>query len=382
MKDFKLITSVLSALALVACGGGSGGSGTGASDLRQVITPDSQAAQSNAAVTSMASEILVAKDGSVVTPALGRSGSANYNGKTYTSYRLDDVDFKIGGEDSKLKFEVDSKGQIIALTKLDRSDDFSGEPTYGKSEEGTFVRTSSTGKDFAKDLFIYGCRFNTSGTGSVAAEHFDGNFEIMADTDNLSASEVRAKLLASIDKEINKIKESQPDHNNDEALEAARAYYKDQVNNMNSFDAPEKVHANVRAESVDIGLKYADLGFAELTVTDPNSSDTLEHNYSPYVGGYGVLKVSPEKLSEDATFTGTAIAGLEYKQQRGDDETKKGVLVRQDNAILTMHTNGSSELEMNNLKVVNTGNDEADLWARNGMMSQLDKMRIIRTRHS
>lgn len=359
MKKYVILTSVL---ALAACGGGGAGAPAG---VRQAITPDSAAAQSNALVTSMASEILVASDGSVATPSLSRAATQSYyNGKTYTAYRLDDVVFKIGGEDSQLKFEIDDNGQIVALTKMDRSDDFSGEPTYAKSQEGTFTRKSSTSTDFAKSLFVYGCRLDNSDIDSVVAEHFD-DLEIMADTGDLTPAQIKEKMLAVIDKEINKIKESQPNHGNDEALEHARVTYKAQVNEMTSFGTPEEVHATVTAAGENVGLKYADLGFAELMFKNNEDANTIEHSYSPYVGGYVSLEVEPENLTEDATFSGTAIAGLDRKTVVNNHTTaREGVLVRDDNATLAMHSNGTSELTMNNLTVVHTDESEAELMGQ------------------
>lgn len=360
MKKYFILTSLLSLTACFGGGGSGGGSGGGAgapAGVHQAITPDSAAAQSNALVTSMASEILVASDGSVATPSLSRAATQSYyNGKTYTAYRLDDVVFKIGGEDSQIKFEVDDKGQIIALTKMDRSDDFSGEPTYAKSQEGTFTRTSSTSKDFSKSLFIYGYNLNTDNDPSsgLVREHFGGDLQIMDDSADLASWQIKQKVRDYINKETNKIKKSQPSNAYDEKIEAARAYYLGQVDDL-SFDTPEEVHATVTAEGVKIGLKYADLGFAELTVKDNTDKTIEEHNYSPYVGGYGALKVDPSKLSKDTSFSGTAIAGLDHKVVVNNHTTvKEGVLVRDDNATLTMHSDGASELVMDNLKVDTT----------------------------
>ena len=148
MKDIKLIAVVISAVALSACGGGSGGGGG------SPVTPAGRAAVTDAAIasnhdiTSMTSELLFASNGHGTARAatLGRSGSVIHDGQTYTSYRLDDVTFKMGGEDSRIVFDVDNEGRIIALKKLDRNDDFTGNPTYALSEEGRFAR-KGTRKD-------------------------------------------------------------------------------------------------------------------------------------------------------------------------------------------------------------------------------------------
>ncbi len=113
MKKYLVLTSVL---ALAACGGGSGGGGAGApAGVRAAVDPS--AVQSNSAITSMASEILVASDGSAPVLNIARSGSVVHNGKTYTSYRLDDVNFRVatGANDANLKFHMDNIGKIDSL---------------------------------------------------------------------------------------------------------------------------------------------------------------------------------------------------------------------------------------------------------------------------
>lgn len=345
MKRFYILTSVL---ALAACGGG--GHHSGSAPVRAAITPDSEAAISNSAITSMVSEVLVASDGSVITPLLNRSGSVQYNGKTYNSYRLDDVDFKFGGEDSYVKFELDDSGKIIALSKYDRSDDFTGEPEYAVSEEGRFVRTSSDGKTFAKNLYVYGFGLDNSGVSSIASDHFHDDLDFKADEGDLNPSVIKQKLKAKLRREIDKIKASQPDHTNDDIMEDAYDIYAAQIDAATSFEAPEEVYADLTVQGINNNLKYADLGFAKLVVTD--GENEIETTYTPYVGGYNAVKIEPTSLETDAVFTGVAIAGIDHKKSGYGSglDVKEGVLVRQNDATLTVRTDGSSTLAMNNLR--------------------------------
>lgn len=113
MKKYYLALTI--GFALAACGGGGGGSG-GSAPVRAAVTD--AAVASNSAVTSMASEVLVAKDGSGTT--ITRSGSAVYNGQTYNSYRLgEDVKFRVAAgalsEDAYIKFHMDGNGRIDSL---------------------------------------------------------------------------------------------------------------------------------------------------------------------------------------------------------------------------------------------------------------------------
>ena len=354
MKKYLLLTSIF---ALAACGGGGGGhSGAVMAPTQRVAIGSSTdpAAVSNSSVTSMASEVLVDSSGNIVTPS--RAGSVSYNGHTYTSYRLDDVNFKFGGEDSYINLEVDDNGQIVALSKYDRSDDFTSAPTYALSEEGRFVRMASDGNQFSKSLFIYVVDLDSTGIANVAAEHFGDGLEFMADTGDLGNADIKTKLKAKLRKDIDKIKASQPDHSNDTALENAYTAYANQIDAATSFGTPEEVHATVTVAGVGASndLKYADLGFAELRVMDSTDTDEYEHTFSPYVGGYSVdgVKINPNTWNSAKTFTGVAIAGLDHKRSGFGDgnDVKEGVLVRQNNAQLTVNPDGTSSLVMNNLR--------------------------------
>jgi len=110
----KKYISLASLLALVACGGGGGGgSAPATSPVRAAVTD--AAITSNSAITSMKSEILVPKAGGSV---IARAGSVNYDGLSYTSYRLDDVNFRVAtsaGENPTLNFKMDDNGRIDSL---------------------------------------------------------------------------------------------------------------------------------------------------------------------------------------------------------------------------------------------------------------------------
>ena len=113
MKKLFILTSVL---AIAACGGGGGGGGSSApvtTPVRAAVSQD--AITSNGEITSMKSEILVPKAGGSV---IARAGSVNYDGLSYTSYRLDDVDFRVAtsaGENPTLNFKMDDNGRIDSL---------------------------------------------------------------------------------------------------------------------------------------------------------------------------------------------------------------------------------------------------------------------------
>lgn len=153
MKKYIILTSVL---ALAACGGGSGGGHGGGSVAPTREAVDPTAITSNGHITSMASEVLVpnGNSGAIVT----RSGSVNYEGKSYTSYRLDDVNFRVatgGGSDAFLNFHMDDKGKIDSLVldtgagkqKMFRRNDTSAD-FRGVVYEYVLLEDDATGPDY------------------------------------------------------------------------------------------------------------------------------------------------------------------------------------------------------------------------------------------
>lgn len=150
MKKYFVLTSVL---ALAACGGGSGGGS--APIVTPVDTPVSTARiamsgsdlTSNQEITKMASEILIATDGS---PNIARAATTTqFNGKTYTAYRLDDVKFfsaeQLGGADSYLQLELNRDTGRIEAIQMD----------IGGEKSGRTVRSETDTTLFEGPIFEY-----------------------------------------------------------------------------------------------------------------------------------------------------------------------------------------------------------------------------------
>ncbi len=144
MKRYFLLMSVL---VLAACGGGSGGGGAGGGTIaRSAVSQDAIA--SNKDITQMSSEILVASGSEPIT----RSAKTTYNGKTYTSYRLDDVKFFTAenlneddpSKNSFLRLELDRSGQINAI-HMD----------VGGESSGRTVRSTEDSTLFEGPIFEY-----------------------------------------------------------------------------------------------------------------------------------------------------------------------------------------------------------------------------------
>ena len=147
MKRYVILTSVL---ALAACGGGgSGGGGSGAGYIapRPAVTPG--VATSNAEITNMSSEIVVASNSDTPVSVI-RSATINDGGVTYTSYRLDDVklftaeNLDTSGH-SYMNLELNKNtGEIDAVKMM-----------VGGEASGRIVRDTVDTHTFAGPIFEY-----------------------------------------------------------------------------------------------------------------------------------------------------------------------------------------------------------------------------------
>ena len=133
---------------LAGCfGGGSGSDGSPSGTVPRSAMP-AGAISSNRDITQMSSEILIASGSDPIV----RSAKTTYGGKTYTSYRLDDVKFFTAenlNEDepakkSFLRLELDRTGQINAI-HMD----------VGGMASGRTVRSADTPTLFEGPIFEY-----------------------------------------------------------------------------------------------------------------------------------------------------------------------------------------------------------------------------------
>ena len=119
MKKSLYLTSLL---ILAACGGSGGGTNTTRREVLHIGTVSHAAAQSNARITTMVSEIGVADDDTMINPGrIIRAGSFEYNGKHYDSYKLDNVDMQISDwvEDGvTYTFSIDENGKITGIERV------------------------------------------------------------------------------------------------------------------------------------------------------------------------------------------------------------------------------------------------------------------------
>ena len=275
---------------------------------------------------------------------------------------LEDVDFMMAGERSKLVFALDEDGVITSVTKKDWKNSLS---SWVDSEEGTFVR-NGTGKVFNKNLTNYSFQLNNEGIDDIVKEHFNSPLSFMNTSDSLTAEQIKDALIAKVTERITKHKNSQQNDEDKAKFDTALNAYKDQINaafaayeanNDAVFWTTATMPMSLTVEGVKNGLKYADLGVAALTSYQEDDNGDIKSStlYAPYVGGYTARKVEKEHIADDTEFTGTAIAGIDHKYS-GDEDIEEGMLVRQNNAKLTMNHDGSSSLVMNNLVAIDDTN--------------------------
>jgi len=154
MKKYLILTSVL---ALAACGGGHhGGNGSPRSVLVSQDTIDS-----NKQLTNMATQILIAKDGTSQNIARP-SSTAEYNGVEYEVHYLDEAEFKTAAFADKfdtinksavLTFTLDDDHKIVGMHVEDKST-WGDEGIVLKRDDDNKLSGGGTFKDDSNELKV------------------------------------------------------------------------------------------------------------------------------------------------------------------------------------------------------------------------------------
>lgn len=316
MKRYFLLTSVL---ALAACGGGSGGGGapTG-SVVRAAMTPEARA--SNKEITQMASEILVATDGSS-SPVVQRSGTTNYQGKTYKSYRLDDVKFFTAenlnkdGTPSFLKMELDRRGQINAI-HMD----------VGGVASGRTVRDTTDTKVFQGPIFEY----VPNGSDEALYRVVDNGSLTMADLNALAA---KNKLVGGhwnrIDERLDIKTYGEKIGTDSGSGEDIKLTYSD----FGRFNPVYKTKYKVISNDEDIAIARAgtvNRGDDNIRTTDEFNDALSKEDYQLFAGGYAIKNgIEEDSLDPEsgATFKGKAVGRVYTSiETKKDGVDKSGYL--------------------------------------------------------
>ncbi len=404
MKKFYLLTSIL---ALAACGGGSGGGGSNSNnpgnsasltqnDINvihagtEVQSGLTQAAvESNENVTNMLSQIGVStSNGSTIN--IGRSGSQRptfeYNGQTYNSYDLSDVNFNLADEgldEDGFKFVVDDNKKITHFYMTDETDFkvINGE-LYQSSDNGELVVNNgnlqqqgvipgSSLTNNGNGTWTYTNPNNTSGNGTYTIDD-EGNLFKLCGNDgcDLEYGNVDARLVY----ENGEVKLADDSVQVDEkTLSNYRQYQVDEDGNVieimkfirindNSDDFDALITAeghtlrnaimtyNSESRGNQIGLRYSDFGYFPMYQEneDTHQMEIVENYNIPFIGGYDVKQIDTQNISNNATFTGKAIGHVIALSSDGEDTNLDGILALNSDASLRFNpTTKTSVMQAN-----------------------------------
>lgn len=138
MKKYMILTSVLT---LCACGGGTGGGNTApvrTTSGAPYIVANQQAIDSNSKITGMVSEIDVCHNCTSPRQSPLRASVVDVNGKSFTVYDLNDVDFVMADEgfDGKIQFDVNPNTKEIVGITVDPGEEYA--KTFNRNSSNTF----------------------------------------------------------------------------------------------------------------------------------------------------------------------------------------------------------------------------------------------------
>lgn len=164
---------------LILCGC-SGGSQSPSTIINHIPVPDTSVA-SNEKITAMASEILIPTDSASQEIIRTSSNVVNFNGKSYLSYRLDNVNFETADAfspnetEDNLSFIIDENGKITALNfknevakRIEDTNDF--EIAIFNPYINETANTSLSYNSFAKDIGLRYADF-----GMISVNGIDGH---------------------------------------------------------------------------------------------------------------------------------------------------------------------------------------------------------------
>lgn len=354
MKRYFLLTSVL---ALAACGGGGGtpsfnGNSGRQLTVRSAISEDAKS--SNNALTSMSAEVLVPNDSS--DSVITRAGSVHWtDGKTYTSYRLEDVNFRVatGANNAFLKFKVDGNGKIDSLVM-----------NVGDVAGNQYMERNGDTSDFRGIVYEYVVLDNTA---TAHDDIFKGGEDV----------KVRLVLSPTQDESSTWDMLSQAA---DGKCPSGRFCRWDRI------DQAFRVTSGSKEGSY--GLKYADFGKLQTSnfgkykgVTEENfaaakegtryteggvektgsygnwDSVVFDNDFDVFAGGYNVAALQ-HRPTEEMHFEGTAIGSLYSTNDATHDDD--GVLLVDTGAKLDFSQDGTEKLTMD--FTTDSGSTDENNW--------------------
>ena len=295
MKKIAILTSIL---ALTACGGGSGGGGSAPIMPDAPVVPDSgmrvsdDAIESNELITSMASEILIAQDGTL--PNIIRPAHIVHRGNKYLAYHLDDARFfdnTMESADEYISFGIDENtGEINNMS-------------YHWKDVVESIDRNPNSNIFTEHVYKYKVQLDNGKT------FYTDSLPILPDGQQYSKGQI-----------IEAFKDAYDGEESESTLDEIIA----KVESTDELIATEYVHNHVidlygKSLPKSHKLKYSDFGYTTILAKEINQEgDGTGDDNSVVFGGYEVQQIkNPEQL-HDLEFSGKAIAALGKKHGNGN----------------------------------------------------------------
>lgn len=312
MKKTLILTSIL---ALTACGGGSGSGGGGAPVVQDSgMRVSSDAILSNKNVTSMASEILIAKNGTA--PNIVRSASVVNDGTEYIAYHLDDAKF----------FESDMEdGEYISFGIDENNGQINNMSYHWKENNSDMVesvnRESSDNSVFTENVYKFHVTvgMNTYYTDSLVPGKYSKE-QIKEAFHDAYDGEISDDILSDIEAAV------------DVTDMVPTEYVHRHVIDLQGKDMPESNK-----------LRYSDFGYTTILAKEIHESgDGVGDDNSVVFGGYEIKEIQNPNLTNGMAFSGKAIAALGVVHGNGVKKIETG----NTDTTLTIDANGKETLTM------------------------------------
>ena len=303
MKKLAILTSIL---ALAACGGGGGGSAPIMPNAPVVpdvpAMPDSgmrvsdDAIESNELITSMASEILIAQDGTL--PNIIRPAHIVHRGNKYLAYHLDDAKFfdnTMESTDEYISFGIDENtGEINNMSYHWKEND---------NDVVESIDRNPNSRIFTEHVYKYKVQLDNGNT------YYTDSLPVLPNRQQYPKEQIIEAFKDAYDGDVS-----------ESTLDAIIA----KVESMDELIATEYVHDHVidlHGKSLPNShkLRYSDFGYTTILAKEINQEgDGTGDDNSVVFGGYGVQQIkNPEQL-HDLEFSGKAIAALGKKHGNGN----------------------------------------------------------------
>jgi hypothetical protein len=309
---------------------------------------------SNNAITSMSAEVLVPNNSS--DTVITRAGSVRWtDGKTYTSYRLEDVNFRVatGVDDAFLKFRVDENGKIDSLVM-----------NIGDIAGDQYMERNGNTSDFRGIVYEY-VVLDDSATAhdDILKKGEDVKVRLVLSPTQDETSTWQMLSQASAGKCPNNrfcrwdridqaFRVTSGSKEGSYGLKYAD-FGKLQTSNFGKYKGVTKETFDDAKE----GTRYTDGGVVKTGSYGNWDSVSFDNDFDVFAGGYNVAALQ-HRPTEEMHFEGTAIGSLYATDSENHDDA--GVLLVDNVAKLDFSEDGTEKLTMN--FTADSGSTDENNW--------------------